>query len=54
MKKYEIALVFEASLLVEGESESEAFENAIEKARLDYGSEVADFGQFTLKEEDNA
>jgi hypothetical protein len=48
VSKYEIALSFEAYLSVEGESESEAFEKAIEKARADYGSEVADFGEFRL------
>jgi hypothetical protein len=56
VSKYEIVLSFEAYLSVEGESESEAFEKAIEKARADYGSEVADFGEFRLikqREEDN-
>lgn len=52
MRKYEITLQFEASIEVEGESDSDAIEKAIEKARLDYGSEVADFGEFRIKQEE--
>ena len=52
MKRYEISLSFEASLSVEAESRTEAIEKAMEKARLDYGSEVADFGDFRLEEEE--
>lgn len=48
MPRYEIDLFFEASIIVDAQSESEAFESAIEKARVDYGSEVADFGEFRL------
>lgn len=50
MRKYEMKLFFEASFNIEAESKDEAFEKVIEKARLEYGSEVADFGDFTLSE----
>ena len=49
MALYEIELNFHASLMVEAKSESEAVENAIERARDNYGSEVADYGNFTHK-----
>jgi hypothetical protein len=52
MSKYEVELTFTAYITVEGESESEAIENAIDKARDNYGSEVADFGEFKLTREE--
>jgi hypothetical protein len=52
MPRYEIDLDFHAVLSVEAESEAEAIAEAIEKARDNYGSEVADFGSFTYTKSD--
>jgi ABC-type uncharacterized transport system auxiliary subunit len=50
MSHNKIKLVFTAHLKVSGDSES-AIENAMEKARAEYGNEVADYGVFTIEEE---
>jgi hypothetical protein len=47
MNNSEVKLVFTAHLQVAGEGET-AIENAIEKARDEYGSEVAEYGEFTI------
>ncbi len=47
MNSSEVKLVFTAHFQVKGEGES-AIENAIEKARDEYGSEVAEYGEFTV------
>jgi ABC-type uncharacterized transport system auxiliary subunit len=50
MSHNKIKLVFTAHLKISGDSES-AIENAIERARAEYGNEVADYGVFTMEEE---
>jgi len=49
MANYQIDLNFNAILSVEADSKQEAMEKAIEKARDNYGSEVADYGNFTYR-----
>jgi hypothetical protein len=51
--KYRINLTFNAELQVEAGDREGAIELAIEKARLDYGNEVADYGNFTIEGEEN-
>jgi hypothetical protein len=51
MANYQIDLNFNAILSIEADSKQEAIEKAIEKARDNYGSEVADYGNFTYREE---
>ena len=46
MKTYEIKLTFDASFIVTADNESQAIEEAIERARDNYGNEVADYGNF--------
>jgi len=48
MIKYEIDLDFNAVISVEASNEEEAIAKAMEKARDDYGSEVADFADYTI------
>jgi uncharacterized protein YlaI len=47
MSNSEVKLVFTAHFQVNGDGET-AIENAIEKARDEYGSEVAEYGEFTI------
>jgi flavin-binding protein dodecin len=49
MNSTEIKLVFTATFKVSGDN---AIENAIERARAEYGNEVADYGVFTIKGEE--
>ena len=50
MSSNEVKLVFTAHFKISGDSEH-AIENAMERARVDYGNEIADFGEFTLEVE---
>ena len=52
VKDFEIDLDFHASFTIKAKSKEEATELAMEKARLEYGSEVADFGDFTYTPND--
>lgn len=52
MANYQIDLDFHAVLSVEADTQEEAIEKAMEKARDNYGSEVADFGSFTYTAKD--
>ena len=52
MSSNEVKLVFTAHFKVSGDGEL-AIENAIEKARVEYGNEVADYGSFTLEREND-
>jgi hypothetical protein len=52
VKDFEIDLDFHASFVIKAKSKEEATELAMEKARLEYGSEVADFGNFTYTPND--
>ena len=47
MSNSEVKLVFTAHFQVNGDGET-AIENAIERARVEYGSEVAEYGEFTI------
>ena len=48
MSSTEVKLVFTATFRVSGDN---AIENAIERARAEYGNEVADYGVFTVEGE---
>ena len=48
MSSTDIKLVFTATFKVSGDN---AIENAIERARDEYGNEVADYGVFTVEGE---
>jgi len=48
MSSTEVKLVFTATFKVSGDN---AIENAIERARAEYGNEVADYGVFTVEGE---
>ena len=50
MSSNEVKLVFTAHFKISGDSEH-AIENAMERARVYYGNEVADYGVFTIERE---
>jgi predicted house-cleaning noncanonical NTP pyrophosphatase (MazG superfamily) len=49
-KEFEISLDFHASFTIKAKSKEEAIEIAMDKARLEYGPEVADYGDFIVRE----
>ena len=50
MSSNEIKLVFTAHFKISGDID-DAIENAMERARVYYGNEVADYGVFTIERE---
>ena len=47
MSSTKVKLVFTATFKISGDN---PIENAIERARAEYGNEVADYGSFTIEE----
>lgn len=45
----EVKLTFTAYIQAEGDSVSEAIENAMEYARANYGNEVYEYGEFIVE-----
>jgi hypothetical protein len=52
VKEFEIDLDFHASFTIKAKSKEEAIEIAMDKARLEYGPEVADYGDFIAGEDE--
>jgi len=50
VKDFEIDLDFHASFTIKAKNKEEAIEIAMDKARLEYGPELADYGNFIVGE----
>ena len=48
-QNFEIDLNFHASFTIKAKSKEEAIDIVMEKARLEYGNEVSDYGDFTIE-----